>query len=152
MGISGKHYSTHAVVNLAGGGQPSVVTTHAKGRAMNIRILGVLFIFLTIAGLGLSIERFGTPSFPWIGSDLTGEALVREVGRVAILPNEEPMTATVTDPAQLVGQSFFSQAMAGDKVLVFPLAQRAILYRPSSKQIVEMMPFEVPPEVASMGR
>jgi len=82
----------------------------------------------------------------WKGSDPVAIAvaekktLIAEVGKLFILPNEEPTVATVNDLAPLKGQAFFDHAKIGDRVLVFRIAQKAILYRPSEQKIVEVAP------------
>jgi hypothetical protein len=71
------------------------------------------------------------------------EALSREVGMVVLVPEGEiPSVAHVEDPEKLAGQEFFARAQAGDKVLVYAKAKKAILYRPAEKRVIEMMPFE----------
>ncbi|HEX3095633.1 MAG TPA: hypothetical protein VHQ20_00755 [Patescibacteria group bacterium] len=67
--------------------------------------------------------------------------LVAKVGKLIILPaNEEPTIATVTDLDKLKGQAFFDKAQLGDKVLIYTQAQKAILYRPETNQIIELAP------------
>lgn len=53
---------------------------------------------------------------------------------------EEPTIATVVDREKLRDQSFFKSAENGDKVLIYSNAQKAILYRPSTKKVVEIAP------------
>ena len=70
--------------------------------------------------------------------------IIQNIGNHVLLPTgEEPVFATVTDPAKLADQPFFLNAETGDKVLVYPLAKRAILYRPSTDRIIEMMPIDL---------
>ncbi|HOZ81230.1 MAG TPA: LytR C-terminal domain-containing protein [Candidatus Woesebacteria bacterium] len=64
--------------------------------------------------------------------------LVTEIGKIMMLPEEQPTLATVTDKEKLVSQRFFMNCQNGDKLLIFPLASKAILYRPSKKIIVEV--------------
>ncbi len=67
--------------------------------------------------------------------------LIAKVGKLIVLPaNEQPTTATVTDLEKLKGQPFFEKAQLGDKVLIYSQAKQAILYRPSTNQIVELAP------------
>jgi len=67
--------------------------------------------------------------------------LIAKVGTLIELPiGEEPTVATVSDPARLVGQAFFINAKVGDKVLIYTLAKKAILYRPSINKIIEVAP------------
>ncbi len=70
--------------------------------------------------------------------------IIQNIGNHVTLPvGEEPVFATVTDPLKLADQPFFLSAETGDKVLVFPKAKKAILYRPSTDRIIEMMPIDL---------
>lgn len=67
--------------------------------------------------------------------------LVGKVGKLMDLPADEtPSIATVTDKEKLKDQPFFANAENGDKVLIYAKAQKAILYRPASDKIIEVMP------------
>jgi hypothetical protein len=69
------------------------------------------------------------------------ESLVKEVGKLIVLPEgEDPTVATITDPSKLQDQPFFVNAKAGDKVLIYPTARKAFLYDPSAKKLVEVAP------------
>ena len=65
--------------------------------------------------------------------------LVSKVGKLIILPNgETPTIATVKEAAKLKSQAFFADAKDGDEVLVYNKEKRAILYRPSTNQLVNV--------------
>jgi energy-coupling factor transporter transmembrane protein EcfT len=67
------------------------------------------------------------------------ERLVNEVGEIIVLPEgETPTLATVTNVDEVKGQLFFSNAQNGDKVLIYSVAGKAYLYRPSEKKIIEV--------------
>ena len=67
------------------------------------------------------------------------EALIKKVGRLIVLPdNEQPTIATVTDKTKLNDRDFFQKAQNNDKVIVFQKAKKAILYRPSINKIIEV--------------
>ncbi|MBA3724052.1 MAG: LytR C-terminal domain-containing protein [Candidatus Levybacteria bacterium] len=70
--------------------------------------------------------------------------IVDEVGRLIVLPqNEQPQIATVSDVNALKQQSFFAQAKNGDIVLIYTKAQKAVLYDPVQKKVVEVGPINV---------
>jgi hypothetical protein len=81
--------------------------------------------------------------------------VVDEVGKLIVLPqNEQPQIATVSDVNKLKNQAFFSQAKNGDMVLIYTKAQKAILYDPIQKKVVEVGPIniaEASPSVTASG-
>ncbi len=69
---------------------------------------------------------------------------VAAVGKLIVLPAEEtPTLATVSDPDKLKDQSFFANAQKGDKVLVYSVSRKAILYRSSLNKIIEVAPINL---------
>lgn len=67
-----------------------------------------------------------------------------EIGKLYVLPKDEtPTVATVTDAEKLQNQPFFASAANGDKILIFPNANRAILYRPGIEKIIDVAPFNL---------
>lgn len=60
------------------------------------------------------------------------------VNKLIVLPDEDPVVATITDRTKLEQQAFFRQAENGDKVLIFQKSSKAILYRPSQQKIVDV--------------
>lgn len=74
-------------------------------------------------------------------------AVVERVGKLMILPTDEtPTIATVSDPAKLRDQKFFTNAKEGDKVLIYTHAGKAILYDPAANKIVEVAPINLGPQ------
>mgnify|MGYP001571945648 CR=1 FL=1 len=69
--------------------------------------------------------------------------LLNNLGRHILLPNEQPTIATVTDPSLLANQPFFANARVGDKVIIYPTAQKAILYNPYMDKLIEVAYFSV---------
>ena len=69
------------------------------------------------------------------------EDIIADVGKLIVLPkNETPTVATISDLSKLKGQPFFLHAHAGDKLLIYTKAQKAILYDPVMNKIVELAP------------
>jgi hypothetical protein len=109
---------------------------------------------LLIAGGVVVIGGFGGASFYYYSRYQHAQELLRNptaavqeeaatlVGRVGahfVLPQgETPTIATVSDKDKLANQPFFVKAEVGDKVLIYPLAARAILYRPAIDKIIEI--------------
>ncbi len=67
--------------------------------------------------------------------------ILDDIGKYLELPSgENPTMATVSNKEKLQSQPFFEHAENGDKVLVYTKAQQAILYRPSTKKVIEFAP------------
>lgn len=70
--------------------------------------------------------------------------LVAAIGKLYLLPTgETPVVATVSDPSKLASQPFFKNAKKGDKVLIYNVAQKAILYDPVANILVEVAPLSL---------
>jgi hypothetical protein len=67
--------------------------------------------------------------------------LLNDVRKIFVLPTSgTPTIATVSSVDKLKNQEFFANAKDGDKVIVYSAEKRAILYRPSTQQIVNVAP------------
>ncbi len=99
-------------------------------------VLGVLLL-LTISVAGYFYYQFRNSVEVADAKEI--EDLAKEIGAVMMLPeNETPTLATVTDKNKLSEQPFFQKSENGDKVLIYSNTGRAILYRPSTKKIVDV--------------
>ncbi len=81
--------------------------------------------------------------------------IVDKVGKLVDIPsNEDPTIATISDKDklqnQIKNQPFFSKAENGDKVLVFPQAKKAILYRPTINKVMDMVAISLSTESATI--
>jgi hypothetical protein len=105
----------------------------------------LFFLVLILMGVGVFVYvAYFKPSQTPLSSD-TGQIL-DDVKKMMVLPdNEIPTIATVTDKSKLSGQAFFKKAENGDKLLIFSSQSEAILYRPSSKKIVNVAPLDTSP-------
>lgn len=67
---------------------------------------------------------------------------VSEVEKLMYISNSSgAQLASVTDVSKLQGQKFFENAQNGDYLLLFPVSEQAVLYRPSTKKIIQVGPF-----------
>lgn len=99
----------------------------------------VLAVLLTAAGFGYRL--FAQRNQGIAGPD---KNLINEVSRIAVLPKDEvPSVTTVVDTTK-VNQEFLRSARKGDKVLLYFQEGRAVVYRPSTRQIVNMGPLQTP--------
>ncbi len=125
---------------------PPVAVVKPGGGA---RALRVVLVLLELAGF---VAAIGTAGYFYRQNQLLRAdastktnrdiaALVRTIGKVYQLPDETPTLAVVSDAATLrTQQPFFSRAENGDKVLIYQQAKKAIIFRPSTKKIIEVGP------------
>lgn len=70
--------------------------------------------------------------------------LLSELSLVMIVPNEQPQIATVTNSSVLKAQQpFYINVENGDVLFVFPQTDKAVLFRPTTHQIVNAGPVNV---------
>jgi hypothetical protein len=62
------------------------------------------------------------------------------VAKIMLLPEEEAIVSEIDNAASVRNQAFFAQVEDGDKVLVFATAAKIVIFRPSTKQIVNAGP------------
>ncbi len=83
---------------------------------------------------------------PQVKGQIEAKTVLEEVAQLIELPKDEiPTIATVADPDAVKNQPFFAKAKKGDKVLIFSQANKAILYDPIQKKILEIAPFRLNP-------
>jgi len=93
---------------------------------------------------GIYVSRFSGPS-PQEIAQKEVKSLIATVGKLVVLPDtEEPVIATVNDPKKLRDQQFFAKAQKGDKVLIYNVARKAILYSPTLKRVVDIVQMSAP--------
>ncbi|MBA3723699.1 MAG: hypothetical protein H0W89_02260 [Candidatus Levybacteria bacterium] len=112
------------------------------------RLLFGFFILTTVFSAGAAYyfytqyKKEAAPQKVLSGQDSkTPEAVIKTASELIELPkDEEPVIATVDDKTQLGDQEFFTKAANGDKVIVYPKAGLAVLYRPSTNKIIASGP------------
>lgn len=121
-----------------------------------LMVPGLFFalVVLVIVSVFLFIQYSKTKSLLNNPQQATKEQiadLVKKVGVLIELPNEEPTIATVTNKDALKNQPFFAKSENGDKVLIFTQAKKAILYRPSENKIIEVAPINIGDQQTATG-
>jgi cytoskeletal protein RodZ len=112
-------------------------------------VLAALFVVAAIAG-GLAYKNLKDEnnrlSNPQESAKAETERIKSQVAALIDVPkDEEPTIANVSDANKAKEQSpeFFAKAENGDRLLMYPKAKKAILYRPSSNKIVEVSTLNV---------
>jgi len=126
----------------------------SKKRTINKKMLVMLVLLgvLIAASTGgaFAYKKYSTLkkenaklSNPQEAAKVETDRLVADVAKIIELPNESPTIATVVDASKLKTQAFFASSQNGDKVLLYPQAKKAVLYRPSTKKVVEVAPINI---------
>ncbi|MFZ3031488.1 MAG: hypothetical protein WA082_00435 [Candidatus Moraniibacteriota bacterium] len=112
--------------------------TPKKNRALSAIVVLVILLFLSVGIAGYFYYQLKNVGVAKSETDEITE-LIQTIGATLELPEgEAPTLATVTDKEKLAEQPFFQKAENGDKVLIYANTGRAILYRPSTKKIVDV--------------
>ncbi len=120
---------------------------------MRISFKAVLFNLviplLALGGIALAAYYYNQlqtlKSDPQVLAEQEAKEWAEKIGKLILLPEgETPTLATVSDPEALKkDQPFFNQAEAGDKVLIYTTARKAILYSVSKSKIIEVAPVNI---------
>lgn len=72
------------------------------------------------------------------------KSLVTKVSKLINVPEETPVIATIIKADQLIAeQKFYAGSKDGDYLMVFPTAQKAIIYRESENRLINVGPIIV---------
>jgi hypothetical protein len=112
------------------------MTIDLKNQNQSVKIAIFVAVVLIITLAAFFFVRSRTSESQNATKEL--EDIVSELSKTIDLPEEVPTIATVTDKNLLSEQEFFSRAENGDKVVIFQVWRKAILYRPSSKKIIDL--------------
>lgn len=103
---------------------------------------GLVWNYITLLKTKQELADYQNPAKQQELEKASNLALLNELRGKMELPTDEPSIATVTNAAELKKQqSFFDTAQDGDKLFIFK--DKAIIYRPSSGQVVKAGPVYV---------
>lgn len=117
------------------------------GIGKNPKTFGILIALVAIpvaVGLFSTVQHKNAKSSKVLAAKTQVDDIMVKVGKLMDLPQETPTVATVSDASKLAGQEFFAHALNGDKVIIFPIAKKAILYRPATNKIIEVALYNPP--------
>lgn len=113
-----------------------------SGKYKKIVLTGLAAMFL-MGGTATAVILW-TRSHPQPDSVEEALQLVEQLKDNIDLPTDEtPSIAEIKDVTKLSDQPFYAIAQNGDKVLVYQKAGKALLYRPSTKKVIEYTPVNV---------
>lgn len=117
-------------------------TTTTKASGAN-KILIVLVVLMAAATGYLYMQYSNLKADPAKEAKAEATELAMQVGKLIVLPDEQPTVATVTDVEKLKDQPFFAKAQNGNKVLIYTQAKKAILFDPIANKIIEVAPINI---------
>jgi len=113
----------------------------------NLIKIGVIIVVVALVGVVtwqfIEMGRLRNPDHSAEQATREARALKEQVSKLMQLPDEDATVATVQDASRLSGQDFFKDAENGDKVLIFTIARRAVIYRPSTNMIINSGPIVI---------
>ncbi len=119
---------------------------------MKKKILALLIIIVVVL-LGFAIFNKFYPSAKTAEGQLSEKqikSLVAKVSKLINVPEETPVIATIINAEQLISeQKFYVGSKDGDYLMVFPTAQKAIIYRESENKLINVGPIIVDQAAAS---
>ncbi len=103
---------------------------------------------LVIVGIVLYVIFVPTSSLTRVEGELNSRQearLLREISALIVVPqDEEPVVAYVTNAPQLrMEQPFYAGVKNGDFVVLFPISQKAVVYDPVAKILINVGPVQV---------
>lgn len=108
----------------------------ATGNSFGVLLTLVILLCCSTGFLGWQFYELKKPA---LSAEASVRRLVAEVSEAIILPQDElPTVAKVADATQLSNQPFFTNAHTGDDILIYEKAQKAVLWRPSVRRVVEV--------------
>jgi hypothetical protein len=120
----------------------------------NKKIITILVIIIIVA-LGYAVfNKFymnKTPAGQLTDSQV--KSLVKDVSKLINVPDETPVVAVIAKADQLVAeQKFYTGAKDGDYLIVFPTAQKALIYRKSENRLINVGPIIADPTATTTAQ
>ena len=101
----------------------------------------ILLIIFSVSSFYLWSQLSDIKKDPLMAINADSTKIINLVGKIMLLPKDEsPQVTTLTDDdlGKVKAESFFMHANAGDKVLIYNVAKRVILYNPKINKIIEV--------------
>ncbi len=114
-----------------------------RGRRTKLIMSLLLVIAILIGAFGYLLMQYRRVSADQQKTIAAQTAhLTTQLGKTVSLPSEQPTLATVLNKAKLGDQQLAAEAKNGDQLLIYARSRRVILYRPSTKKVVDMFHVE----------
>ncbi len=118
------------------------VTPEYKRKKYSFFVVSKVIRQSVLVVLGIALGVIGYHQLTKDRDAVDQKKLLSDLAEVIILPTEEgPSVFDIDDPVLLSqDQDFFVGSVKGDKLVVFPVAGKAIIYRPSKHLIINVGP------------
>lgn len=125
--------------------QENIVETQIEKKPKNYsKVIAIIIIIAILCGGGYYYyyKKYNSPEAEKARIQKDIDDLVVKVSKHIILPpSDSPVVFDVTDPVELVkNQTFFIGSETGDKLLIYPIQAKAIIYSPRRDVIVNVGP------------
>lgn len=75
------------------------------------------------------------------------DTLVSQLNKTIQLPKESPTLLTISDKSKLTNSTLASEVQNGDQLLVYDVAKKIVVYRPSLKKVTSILSIKSSPAV-----
>jgi hypothetical protein len=119
---------------------------HDDNHRRSKRILTPLLITIAFVAVGASIFFYVKYQKSQDTAQSKQKQLVSELAKVVDLPDSTPTIVTVADKSKLTNKALAARVENKDMLLIYGSTKRIIVYRPSTKKVIDMLSFAAPSE------
>lgn len=131
--------------------QTTTTTPKKTKKVSRVKVVLLLIVLMLLGAIGVmgylyyqtrqELLLLSTPQGQQRISEQEVKQVLDQLGKLTLLPEEEPVMATIIDAQYLATQSaFYQKSENGDKLVVFPQAKKAFIFSPSRNIIVNSGP------------
>lgn len=104
-----------------------------------IKIIIVVALVIIAGFVAWSYNKHNTPDAK---KQAEYNLIIRNVSKHQLIPQEQAIIATINEADKMIAeQPFYANVHNGDKLIIFPIAQRAVIYSPTLDLIINSGPF-----------
>lgn len=108
---------------------------------LTTKSIAIIAIVVLLIGALIYINYSGTPAEK---QEREITELLEDVSTHMLVPDERPVVATINQADTLIKeQPFYNGSKNGDKLIIFPKSQKAIIYSPTRDVIINSGPFVI---------
>lgn len=112
---------------------------HSKNNHDHLRVFMLVFV---IGFISIMIYFYLTGGITPHVKKTFQETMLHDIAQIVTLPEENPIIRKVVGKTPLVDKYFETSAKEGDYLILFPIAQKALLYRPSNHKVIDFSEYQ----------